>query len=780
MTDTPTIAQRLGTLIITGSSGRIGSALIDHVGESYTEMGFDRAGPPHPPPGTEHVIACDLSSDEGVWAALDEVRRLGHKRIASVIHLAAYYSFSGEPSPLYEQVTVRGTERLLHGLRDFEVEQFIFSSTMLVHVPCKPGERIHEDWPLRPKWDYPTSKVATEALILRERGDIPVVLMRIAGVYDDYGHSIPITRQIQRIYENRFIGHLYSGEMTHGASFVHMEDMVQALVLAVEHRAQLPQVTTLLIGEPETLSYHELQRIISGQLHGKEWKTYPIPKTLAKIGSWILNVLPGADPFIKPWMIDIADDHYALDISRARALLGWEPRHSLRETLPKILTELKSNPIAWYRENDLGAAPSPDGPPWPHVANMLLGLWLMGSAPALGMTVPALLWSDLASGAAIIFFGMLAMRHAWAAWTVCGVGLWVMSAPLLFWASNAAVYNNDLLIGALVVTFAVIVPQLGRDGSGSGAPPGWSYNPSGWVQRLGIVFLAMIGFFLSRYMAAFQLGHIVYPWDPFFGNSTSLVLTSDISKAFPVSDAGLGALSYLLDALAGLIGGKQRWRTMPWMVVLFGLFIIPPGVTSIVLVILQPVSIGAWCTLCLVASVVMLLMVSPALDEVIATGQFLLRTRRERGHVWRAFWRGEGSTAEEPETLERRSRLSEFLHSIEAFSAPWNLWLSTLVGIGLMSAPTMLNLVGSAAHSTHIMGALVVTFSVVAFAEPVRLVRGLNVLCAVWVLLAGWILDGGSPSWPWISAVSGLALIALNLRCGPVEDRYGDWQRFIH
>jgi len=60
-------------------------------------------------------------------------------------------------------------------------------------------------------------------------------------------------------------------------------------------------------------------------------------------------------------------------------------------------------------------------------------------------------------------------------------------------------------------------------------------------------------------------------------------------------------------------------------------------VTSIVLVMLQPVSIGAWCTLCLVASVVMLLMVSPALDEVIATGQFLLRTKREYGNVWRAF-----------------------------------------------------------------------------------------------------------------------------------------------
>jgi hypothetical protein len=296
---------------------------------------------------------------------------------------------------------------------------------------------------------------------------------------------------------------------------------------------------------------------------------------------------------------------------------------------------------------------------------------------------------------------------------------------------------------------------------------------------LGIGFLAMLGFFLSRYMAAFQLGHIPYPWDPFFGDGTRRVLTSDISKMFPVSDAGLGALSYLLDALAGLVGGRRRWRTMPWMVLLFGLFIIPPGVTSIVLVMLQPVSVGAWCTLCLGASVVMLLMVPPALDEVIATSQFLLRIRREGGSVWRALWRGEDHAAEEPEPKQRRSRLKEILHGIEVFSAPWNLLLSALAGAWLMAAPSVLGLSGAAADSTHIVGALVVTWAVVAFAEPARIVRLLNVLCGVWVLLTPWLFECGPPTWPWIGAASGLALVALSLRRGPVEYRYGGWQRFV-
>jgi hypothetical protein len=56
-------------------------------------------------------------------------------------------------------------------------------------------------------------------------------------------------------------------------------------------------------------------------------------------------------------MIDLADDHYALDISRARQLLGWSPRQSLRETVPKMVTALKSDPEAFYRTNKLEGEP---------------------------------------------------------------------------------------------------------------------------------------------------------------------------------------------------------------------------------------------------------------------------------------------------------------------------------------------------------------------------------------------------------------------------------------
>jgi hypothetical protein len=64
-------------------------------------------------------------------------------------------------------------------------------------------------------------------------------------------------------------------------------------------------------------------------------------------------VIPGQEPFIKPWMIDLADDHYALDIDRARSEIRWAPKRRLIDTLPKMVEALKKDPAGWYRAHRL-------------------------------------------------------------------------------------------------------------------------------------------------------------------------------------------------------------------------------------------------------------------------------------------------------------------------------------------------------------------------------------------------------------------------------------------
>ena len=340
-------------VLVTGSAGRIGTSVCRRLGDKYPIVGFELLKAIYASK-QEELVPIDLSSDESVQQAFDHIRHFYGTQITSVIHLAAYYSFSEKHSEKYDQITVRGTERLLRALQDFEVEQFIFTSTMLVHTPTKPGVRIDEDSPVVPKWDYPLSKVHTEKLIHEKRGKIPTVILRIAGVYDDKCHSIPISHQIQRIYEKSLESRVFSGNTSHGASFVHMEDLVDAIEAAVEKRSELPEETVLLIGEPKTLSYDALQRQISRLLFNKEFTTIRVPKSIAQVGSWIQCHIPFMKkPFIRPWMIDLADDHYELDISRAKRLLGWVPKHSLEETLPKMIQDLKKDPVAWYKMNQL-------------------------------------------------------------------------------------------------------------------------------------------------------------------------------------------------------------------------------------------------------------------------------------------------------------------------------------------------------------------------------------------------------------------------------------------
>jgi UDP-glucose 4-epimerase len=344
-------------VLVTGAAGLIGEALIRRLADTYRLVGTYRGEPPADRLGADWV-EMDVAADDSVDAALREVAERHGREIASVVHLAAYYDFKGEPSPLYEQVTVEGTRRLVRRLSDFDVEQFVFSSTMLVHRPAPPGEEIDEQSPLEGRWQYPASKIETEELLRDERGQMPVVMLRIAGVYSEEGHSIPLTRQLQRIYERQLESFVFPGDASRGQAFVHLNDVVEAVRLTIEARHDLPAEVELLIGEPETMSYEELQQQMGELIHEREWPAIRVPAAVAKVGAWAQDVSPLGDPFIKPWMIDLADDHYDLDVSRAREVLGWQPRHSLRETLPLMARNLRDDPARFYEVNELGDPPN--------------------------------------------------------------------------------------------------------------------------------------------------------------------------------------------------------------------------------------------------------------------------------------------------------------------------------------------------------------------------------------------------------------------------------------
>lgn len=108
------------------------------------------------------------------------------------------------------------------------------------------------------------------------------------------------------------------------------------------------------------------------------------------------------------------------------------------------------------------------------------------------------------------------------------------------------------------------------------------------------------GVALSDRLSADSIDHV---WEPFFAGTVAgktgaeQIITSSVSEAWPVPDAGLGALTYALEIIVGCIGSARRWRTMPWLVVLFGIMIVPLGAISIFFIVIQPIVIGTYSTL---------------------------------------------------------------------------------------------------------------------------------------------------------------------------------------
>jgi len=484
------------------------------------------------------------------------------------------------------------------------------------------------------------------------------------------------------------------------------------------------------------------------------------------------HALMESDPRAHITMMKMEQEHRQLALELPRLLLQHEA-HVYQELQTAQVTAQAKMPDTGKMMTEMVAMAR-----WSPIPLLVLGLWLVVSPFSLGYRNVPLIWSDVISGILVTALAVIAFRtkRVWAAWANTFVGLWLAFAPVAFRTPDAAAYANDTLIGMLVMTFAVLIPMMMKM-PGPEVPLGWSYNPSTWMQRAPILALALLSFFLARYMTAFQLGHIASAWDPIFGDGTVLVLGSALSKSFPISDAGLGAFTYLVELLSGFMGDPRRWRTMPWMVALFGFMVVPLGIVSVVLIMLQPVIVGAWCTACLLSALFMLIMVALSLDEVIAMLQFLMQTHRAGKSVWRTFWLGgdalgDNLTPQRPQT-DHQSQM------FWGVTVPWNLLVTAALGAWLMIAPDVFKTQGLAADSDHILGALVVTVAIVAFAEVTRAARFINIALALAIIVLPWVFGGATLASVANDLIIGLLIIALSIPPGKIKNTYGGWNALI-
>jgi hypothetical protein len=175
-----------------------------------------------------------------------------------------------------------------------------------------------------------------------------------------------------------------------------------------------------------------------------------------------------------------------------------------------------------------------------------------------------------------------------------------------------------------------------------------------------------------------------------------------------------------------------------------------------------------------------------AIDELIASLQFVRRRVRTGQHWLRVFFTGDTDEREDTEG-EAGVVDDEFDRAPVAVvkdmlgggvGLPWNLALSALIGLWLLFTRLTFGTTGTMADADHVIGFLVLTTLSIAAAEATRAARYLNVLFGAALLVTPFLLDAGTTA-TINSIVCGISLIALSFRRGPIRQRYGTWQPWI-
>ncbi|MEN9653889.1 MAG: hypothetical protein RL235_1, partial [Chlamydiota bacterium] len=266
--------------------------------------------------------------------------------------------------------------------------------------------------------------------------------------------------------------------------------------------------------------------------------------------------------------------------------------------------------------------------------------------------------------------------------------------------------------------------------------PIFTKTPSSFGQRWFMAIIALIATGLALYLGLYQWRMIPSAYDPLFQDGTMRVLDSDVSHTITrwirIPDAMLGVLAYLSDAIFAMAGSDQRWRDRPWLVMIFGIDVIPLGIVSIVLVILQGTVVGHWCTFCLATAIVSLLLILFSYNEVWTSIVYLYhlwQQTRSRREVWNAFWGSPSDAALKAavKTLKELPRHAPRMQPSFRWIDHWPRILEIMIGIWLIFQATWFE---ASLPKTSYLGILVIALAAGSFLKPFRRLHTLQCLIA--------------------------------------------------
>jgi len=321
--------QDSGKVLITGADGFIGS----HLTEAMVRRGYDVKAfvcynsfnswgwldhCPAELKGQFDVFSGDIRDPYGVKNAM--------KDCSSVLHLAALIAipYSYHSPDTYVETNIKGTLNVLQAGRELGIRKLVHTSTSEVYGTAR-YVPIDEEHPLQGQSPYSATKIAADQLALSfyRSFETPVAVVRPFNTYGPRQSARAIIPAvITQLAENR---PLQLGALHPTRDFNYVDDTVSGFISVLESSNSIGE--EINIGSNYEVSIADAVAIIA-ELMGKQPEIRTDPHRLR----------PGKSEVERLWA----------DNSKAKRLLGWEPRYAGIDGFRNGL----SRTIEWFSDRD--------------------------------------------------------------------------------------------------------------------------------------------------------------------------------------------------------------------------------------------------------------------------------------------------------------------------------------------------------------------------------------------------------------------------------------------
>jgi nucleoside-diphosphate-sugar epimerase len=360
-------------MIITGATGLLGGQLVRMLRKEYRIIALGRRTPAESGvpegPGIEW-FRVDIGQIQPLREVFSRIRDLGGAEI--LLHMAAFYDFTGEENPEYNRTNIEGTRNILALAEPLKLRRFIFTSSTAACPFPAPGERIDESTEVTADFPYARAKRACEAMMREWADRIPTCIVRPAAVVSDWCEYPPLTEFLQAWCSRAWNSRILGGRGVSALPYLHVEDLMSFYLRVVERCDELGAAEVLIASPDGSTTHLELFLAATRAAFGRPRCPVHVPRAIARPGVAVREWLgrrTGRMPFERTWMLDYVDMRLEVDASRTRARLDWapSPRLHVLSRLGTMVENMRVHPEEWRlrreRRRPSGLVGLPGAPP---------------------------------------------------------------------------------------------------------------------------------------------------------------------------------------------------------------------------------------------------------------------------------------------------------------------------------------------------------------------------------------------------------------------------------